>query len=198
MSYNIITISREFGSAGHIIGQKLSEKLSYNYYNQNLISLAAEKSGYSENILGEADEKAANPWLYAAMSQTNQTSFGKIVCTNDALFSAQSEIIKGIASKENAVIVGRCADYILKTEDVNLTNVFIYAPMKDRIKRTMERENIDENKAVSLIKKSDKQRKMFHDFYTDEKWGERGSYDIMINSGKFSIDEIVEMIIKLI
>ncbi len=198
MSYTIISISRQFGSAGHIIGEKLSKKLGYTYYNQNLISLAAEKSDITENVLNEADEKAANPWFYAAMSQTNQNAFGQSLSTNDALFVAQSEIIKNIAKTENAVIVGRCSGSILMDEDVNLINIFIYAPMEDRILRTMERENIDRAKAFSLIKRNDKQRKLYNDFYTELKWGDKSSYDVMINSSAFDFDKIVDYLAGLI
>ena len=124
----IITIGRQFGSGGREIGEKLAQKLNYTFYDKNLIILAAEKGGMSHETLGAADEKAANPWLYAAMSQTGQTNINTNISTNDTLFSLQSQIIKDIAKTENAVIVGRCSDYILRNEDVELLNVFIYAP----------------------------------------------------------------------
>ena len=194
MSYKVITIGRQFGSGGHNIGEKLAEKLGFTYYDKNLIDLAAEKSGMSQGVLSEVDEKAANPWLYAAMSQTGQTHISMNLCTNDALFTAQSEIIRGIAKTENAVIVGRCSDYILKDEDVSLINVFIYAPMEARIKRTMERDKVNEAQAVNLIKKNDKQRKLYYDFYTDRKWASHVNYDITLNSETFGIDGCTEII----
>lgn len=194
MSYKVITIGRQFGSGGHVIGEELAKKLGFAYYDKNLIELAAEKSGLSHGALTEADEKAANPWLYAAMSQTGQTNFGVNLCTNDTLFNVQSEIIRNIAKTENAIIVGRCSDYILKDEDVDLTNVFIYAPLEARIKRTMERDQVNEAQALALIKKNDKQRKCYYDFYTDRKWSSHINYDLTINSETFGINGTTDII----
>ena len=195
MSYTVITIERQFGSGGHVIGQKLAEKLGFAYYDKKLIEMAAEKSGLSQGMLSDVDEKAANPWLYAAMNQTGQTNFGTVnFCTNDTLFNTQAEIIRNIAKTENAVIVGRCSDYVLRNQDVNIINVFIYAPMAARIKRTMERNGITEAQAVSLIKKTDKQRKFYYEFYTDGKWSSHSNYDITINSEKFGLDGSADII----
>ena len=198
MSYKVITIGRQFGSGGHNIGEKLAEKLGFSYYDKNLIELAAEKSGMSHGVFSEADEKAANPWLYAALSQTGQTHINMNLCTNDALFSTQSEIIRNIAKTENAVIVGRCSDYILKDEDVDLINIYVYAPMEARIKRTMERDKVTEAQAVNLIKRNDKQRKLYYDFYTDRKWASHVNYDITINSETFGIDGSVDIIYQAV
>ena len=194
----IITIGRQFGSGGREIGEKLAQKLGYTFYDKNLIILAAEKSGMSHDTLGAADEKAANPWLYAAMVQTGQTSINPNLSTNDTLFSLQSNIIKEIAKTENAVIVGRCSDYILRNEDVELLNVFIYAPTEARVKRIMERMNVTEHQALQLIKKNDKQRKCYYDFYTDKKWASHSSYDLNLDSNRFGIDKTVDIIAKAI
>ncbi|MBR4097432.1 MAG: cytidylate kinase-like family protein [Oscillospiraceae bacterium] len=194
----IITIGRQFGSGGREIGEKLSQKLNYSFYDKNLIILAAEKGGLSHEALTNADEKAANPWLYAAMSQTGQTSINANICTNDTLYSLQSQVIKDIAKTENAVIVGRCSDYILRNEEVELLNVFIYAPTEARVKRIMERMNVNEQQALQLIKKNDKQRKCYYDFYTDKKWASHSSYDLNIDSSRFGIDKAVEIIAKAI
>ncbi len=190
----IITIGRQFGSGGHVVGEKLAEKLGYAYYDKKLIAMAAEKSGMSHAALTEADEKAANPWLYAAMSQTGQTNFGVNISTNDTLFALQSRIIKDIAKSENAVIVGRCSDYILQNEPIELLNVYIYAPAAARVKRVMERENITEQQALQLMKRQDKQRKCYYDFYTDRKWASHENYHLTINSDKFGIDGTVDII----
>lgn len=194
MSYKVITIGRQFGSGGHLIGEKVAEKLGFAYYDRKLIELAAEKGGMSHSIASSADEKAANPWLYAAMSQSGQTNFGVNLSTNDALFNVQSELIRNIADSENAVIIGRCSDYILKDRDVNLTNIFIYAPIEARIKRTMEHDSLSEAEALSKIKRHDKQRKLYYDFYTDRKWSSHVNYDLTINSEVFGIDGSVDII----
>jgi len=190
----IITIGRQFGSGGHIVGEKLAEKLGFAYYDKKLIAMAAEKSGMSSSALTEADEKAANPWLYAAMSQTGQTSFNMNISTNDTLFALQSRIIKDIAKSENAVIVGRCSDYILRDEPVELLNVYIYAPREARVKRVMERDGVTEQQALQLMKRNDKQRKFYYDFYTDRKWAAHENYHITVNSERFGIDGTVDII----
>ncbi|MDE5992657.1 MAG: cytidylate kinase-like family protein [Oscillospiraceae bacterium] len=185
----IITIGRQFGSGGREIGEKLAEKLGYAFYDNKLIAMAAEKSGMSHAVLTDADEKAANPWLYAAMSQTGQTSFGLNLSTNDALYTIQAQIIRDIAKSENAVIVGRCSDYVLKDEEVELLNVFIYAPTEARIKRVLERENVStEQQALQMMKRHDKQRKLYYDFYTDRKWAAHENYHLTLNSDKFGIE----------
>lgn len=195
----VITIGRQFGSGGREIGERLAEKLGWAFYDKNLIAMAAEKGGLSKEALDNADERAANPWLYAAMSQTGQTSFGVNVSTNDTLFALQSQIIKGIAKTENAVIVGRCSDYILRDEEnVELLNVFVYAPTEARAKRIMERMNVNEQQALQLMKKNDKQRKCYYDFYTDKKWAAHESYHLTLNSEKFGVDGVVEIIAKAV
>lgn len=190
----IITIGRQFGSGGREIGEKLAQKLGYSFYDKNLIVLAAEKGGKSHDAFSEADEKAANPWLYAAMSQTGQANLGISVSTNDTLFALQTQVIKDIAKIENAVIVGRCADYILRNEDIELLSVYIYAPQDARIKRVSERMNVTEQQAIQIMKKTDKQRKCYYDFYTDRKWAAHENYHLTLNSEKFGIDGAVDII----
>ncbi|MCM1022725.1 MAG: cytidylate kinase-like family protein [Prevotella sp.] len=191
----IITIGRQFGSGGREVGEKLAEKLGYAFYDNKLIALAAEKSGMSHAALTDADEKAANPWLYAAMSQTGQTSFGMNISTNDALYTVQAQIIREIAKSENAVIVGRCSDYVLKDENVELLNVFIYAPTEARIKRVLEREKVStEQQALQLMKRNDKQRKLYYDFYTDRKWAAHENYHLTLNSDRFGIEGTADII----
>lgn len=198
MRNTVITIGRQYGSGGHLIGEILAKKLGYAYYDKQLIELAVEKSGISTGIAEGADEKATNPWLYAAMSQTGQTNFNVAFSANDALFAAQSEVIHEIGKKENAVIVGRCSDYILKNDDVNLFTVYVYAPLEARVRRTMERDKVDADKAAALIKRNDKQRKCYYDFYTDRKWAAHINYDITINSERFGLEKSAEIILNAI
>lgn len=197
MSKKIIAIGRQFGSGGHLAAEKAAEILGFEYYDRKLLDLAAEKSGLSMHAANEADEKAANPWYYASMSQSSAIA-GFNLCTNDTLFNVQSGIIREIAQTENAVIVGRCSDYILRNADCELLTVFIYAPLEARIKRTMERDKVTEAEAIAKIKRHDKQRKLYYDFYTDKKWSAHESYDLTINSEKFGIDGTAELICKAI
>lgn len=190
----IICIGRQFGSGGHEVGEKLATELGYSFYDRNLIVLAAEKSGLSQGMLSAADEKAVNPWLYAAMSQTGQTNFGTNYSINDTLFTLQSEIIKNIALTENAVIVGRCSDYILRDSNADVLTVFVYAPLEIRKKRIMERLSLTEHQALNMIKSVDKQRKSYYEFYTDKKWASHSSFHLTINSDKFGIDGSAKLI----
>ncbi len=190
----IISIGRQFGSGGHEVGEKLATELGYSFYDRNLIVLAAEKSGLSQGVLSEADEKAVNPWLYAAMSQTGQANFTANFSVNDTLYTLQADIIKNIALTENAVIVGRCSDYILRDSKADVLTVFIYAPLEIRKKRVMERISCSENQALSMIKSIDKQRKSYYEFYTDKKWSSHSNFHITINSDKFGIDGSAKLI----
>lgn len=194
MSKKIITIGRQFGSGGHLIGEKLAEKLGFSYYDRKLLDLAAEKSGMSHNAVRDADEKAASPWYYAAMVQSGAPS--GMLCTNDTIFNIESDIIKEIARTEDAVIVGRCSDYILRNADCELLSVFIYAPLEARIKRTMELDKISESEAAAKIKRHDKQRRLYYDFYTDKKWSSHASYNITLDSERFGIDKSADIIIS--
>ena len=188
----IITIGRQFGSGGRDIGKLTAEKLGFAFYDRDLISIAAEKSGMSKAVLTEADEKAASPWVYAAIGQSGQTSF---LPTNDTLFAVQSQIILDIAKTENAVIVGRCADYILREAPVELLNVYLYASDAARIKRVSERLGITEQQALQKMKRHDKQRKLYYDFYTDRKWASHVNYHLTIDSEKFGDEGTADIIV---
>ena len=145
----------------------------------------------SRAVLTEADEKAASPWLYAAVGQSGQTNF---MPTNDTLFAVQSQIILDIAKTENAVIVGRCADYILRDENVDLLNVYLYASEAARIKRVSERLGITEQQALQKMKRHDKQRKLYYDFYTDRKWASHVNYHLTLDSEKFGDEGTADII----
>lgn len=187
----IITIGREYGSGGRFIGQKLAEKLGIKFYDQALINKAAEESGLSMAVFKNFDEKrdsifAATPSMYSY-----DISLGQRV------FLAQFDAIKKIAEEEEScVIVGRCADYVLRGNP-NLVSVFICAPIEDKIERAVKYYGINPAKAPNLIIKMDKKRKSYYNFYTDQEWGKARTYDICINS-KIGIDESVNAIVAYI
>ena len=195
MSNTIITIGRQYGSGGREIGEKLAEKLGYGFYDQHLIELAAEKGNYDPKRLEEVDEKKANVWLYSVPVEAHAISgMGKPI--NDLLFSLQTEVIKQIALKASCVIIGRCADSVLK-EEKKLYSVFIYADLPSRIQRVMARQGVSEKEAAELIKKTDKQRSCYYNFYSDKRWGHRDSYHISLDSGRLGVDTCVEILRKL-
>ncbi len=192
----VITIGREFGSGGREIAKKLSSELNIKMYDKELISLTAKQSGYNEDILHDIDETATNSFLYAlstgvyphpiAFSAANHTPL------NQRAFLVCSEVIRGLAEKESCIIVGRCADSILKDHE-NLLRVFIYADEEKRIDRISEYEKISRSKASAILKKEDRKRAAYHNYYADTKWGSAKGYDLCINSS-IGIEKAVELI----
>lgn len=200
----IITIGRQFGSAGHDIGELVAEKLGFEFYDKKLVELAAQKSNISDATVEKLDEKATSSLLYslASGSYSMRGIGGPLyyeMPLNDKLFLAQSDIIKNVAAKENSVIVGRCADYVLKdNEDVMLLNIFIYADKNFRIKRVMNALELDEKTAKDKVSKTDKQRRTYYNYYSNLDWGKMSNYDLCINSAKFGIEESANMIVNYI
>jgi len=194
----IITIARQFGSGGHEVGEKLAGKLSIPFYDKALIALAAKKSGLSEEVFAEADEKATSSLLYSMVM--GSYAFGSRIPginempINDKLFIIQSDIIKNAAKEGPCVIIGRCADYILR-EHQNCLNVFIHADKDSRVERVLEKNLAEAKKASEFVTKKDKQRANYYNFYSNNKWDDMKNYDLSIDTSKFTIDETVDMIV---
>ncbi len=187
----IITIGREYGSGGRFIGQKLAEKLGIKFYDQDLINKAAEESGLSMAVFKNFDEKRDSIFASTTSMYSYDISLGQRV------FLAQFDTIKKIAEEnESCVIVGRCADYVLR-DNPNLVSVFICAPVEDKIERAIKYYGVNPAKAPNIIIKMDKKRKSYYNFYTDREWGKARTYDICINS-KIGIDESVNAIVAYI
>lgn len=197
MKKHVVTIARQYGSRGREIGKRLAEELGYRYYDRDLISMAAEKSGYNKDVLKEADEKAANSLLYtlALGSSVYAHGFNQVnVPLNDKLFIVQSDIIREIyESGEGAVIVGRCADYVLAGRD-DVAHVFITSDFDERVRTVAERSDVTEAKAKDMVIKTDKRRANYYNYYTGSKWGKIDGYDLIINSGKSGVDGAVKVI----
>lgn len=201
MSYNnIITITRQFGSGGHDIGKSLADRLGIPFYDKELISLAAKESGICPEVFEAVDEKATNSLLYSLSvglynfnsgfsSSINETP------VNDRLYILQHRIIKELADKENFVVVGRCADYILK-EKSNVVNVFVYADLEKRVNRAIERNDIEIDRAKQAVIKADKNRANYYSFYSGKKWGQPENYDLCINSTNISTEQAVDLILS--
>lgn len=193
----LITIGRQYGSGGREIGEKLAANLGISFYNNELITMAAQKSGLSHEVLGEADEKATNSLLYTlAMGSTffnGNAGVALEMPINDKLFITQSDIIKGIAEEKPAVFIGRCADYVLRDEP-NLLKLFIYAPMEFRSRHVAERHDLSEAKAKDLIVKTDKRRSNYYGYYTGQKWGKLENFNLSIDSSKLGIDGTVKFL----
>lgn len=193
----IITISRQFGSGGREIAEKLSEKLGIKFYDKELISMAAKESGVHPEVFESVDEKATNSLLYSL--SMGMYSFGNNFSPldgmpiNDKLYLLQHKIIKQVADEGPCVIVGRCADYVLRDRK-DVVKVFIYADMDFRIKRAVETKDIKESKAEQVILKTDKSRANYYNFYSGKKWGLTESYDLCINRSSLTADQTVNVI----
>ena len=197
MKKYVITIARQYGSRGRDIGKKLADALGYKYYDRDLISMAADKSGMDKAVLGTADEKAANSLLYTLALGSSVYAHGVDhinVPLNDKLYIVQSNIIKDIyESGEGAVIVGRCADYVLSDKE-DVVRVFISADFDSRVATVAQRSAVTEAKAKDLTIKTDKRRANYYNYYTGQKWGKIENYDLVINSSKTDIDGAVRVI----
>ena len=185
MGNRIISISRQFGSGGHEVAVKTADLLGIRVYERELIRLACEYGELSEKTLSPSDEKATNPYLFQTVHEGNHHVLrGKP--TSEVLFALQSHEIRRIARHEECVFVGRCADYVLREENVKLLTVFVSAPDEHRIQRKMAQEKLTRDQAVRLIRKMDKQRRKYYESYTGHIWGAPGGYDLYLDTGRLS------------
>ena len=192
----IITISREFGSGGRLIGKCLAEKLGVPYYDKELLDRIAEESGFSREMMEDAEKKAKNSFLYSLMSAMGTGESGpESLSLNERFFLAQFDTIRNIAEEGSCVIVGRCADYILRGMS-EATHVFVYAEEEDKIKRAVEEYGVPESEVKKMMKDTDKARANYYAYHTGRKWGEHVNYNLSIDSGYIGIEDIVELIIK--
>ncbi len=193
----VVTIARQFGSGGREIGRKLAQKLGIAFYDKNLITLAAKESGIDPEILKTVDEKATNSLLYSlsiGAAATLDTGFmlSPQLPMNDRLFLIQHDIIKKI-SAEPCVIVGRCADYVLRDRD-DCVKLFICADIEKRIRYAIDVHKVPERKAASVIAKMDKSRASYYNYYSVGKWGDPENYNLCINSGELGVSRSVDLI----
>ena len=196
----IITIGRQLGSGGKEIAEKLGERLSIKVYDKSLLEAAAKESGLDTTVFETADEQEHNSFFSGLFSIHGSMGDYMTISNcieNDNLFEIQSETIRNIAEKESCIIVGRCAEYVLR-EHPNIISVFITADNSDRIGRIMSTEGFEHDKATEFIEKGDKRRRSYHDYYTTTHWGEAGSYDLCINSSKIGIEGTVELLYNFI
>lgn len=196
----IITIGRQFGSGGKQIGEALAEKMNIPFYDKELLKEAAKDSGICEEIFDSFDEKPTNSFLYSLVMDPYSLGFGNSteLPLNHKVFLAAFDTIKNLAEKDGScVFVGRCADYALRDMD-NVVNVFLYADMDDRAARISKKYNISEGKARDMIKKEDKARASYYNYYTSKRWGEMKGYDICINTSKYGIDKTIDLIYDIV
>ena len=192
----IVTIGRECGSQGRVIGQLLAEKLGVKCYDKELLTVAAQNSGMCEEVFEMHDEKPTRSFLYSLASENYAMGFASgylDMPLNHKVFLAQFNTIKSLAAQESCVIVGRCADYAL-TDDPETTSIFITANMEDKIKYICENYGKTPEKAPDVIRKNDKQRSSYYNYFTNKKWGDSRGYDLCINRSILGIEGTVDLI----
>ena len=195
----IITIGREYGSGGREIGQAVAKALGIAFYDKQIISLAAKKSGLSDEFIANNEQRMRGGLMHnlaAASAYSGGFFSSQFLPLSESIFISQAQVIRDIANKESAVIVGRCADYILDGRQ-NTINVFIHAPQEKRVERIMKLHGVDEAAALKEILTSDKERGNHYFRYTDRKWGKAQNYDVCINSALMGIDKTVEMLVDM-
>ena len=201
MSNLVITIGRQYGSAGRQIGQQLAKELNIKCYDKELLALAAKDSGLCHELFETHDEKPTNSFLYSLVMDTYSMGYSSTgyvdMPLNHKVFLAQFDSIKKLAEAESCIIVGRCADYALEEHEGTIS-VFIHAKLEDRIRRIKRLYNLNDDKAKDLILKTDKKRANYYNYYSSKKWGDAKSYNLSIDSSLLGVDGSVEMIKKFI
>ncbi len=191
----IITISREFGSGGRSIGKLVAEKLGYRFFDSELVNKVAQRSGFSPEFIEESGEYAsARSSLLFALATASQYSADGL-SMHDRLYIEQTKIIEEIAAEGECVIVGRCADFILRDRK-DCLNVFIHADMESRAKRIVERYGECDKSPEKRLTEKDQKRKVYYKNYTGRNWGQAQNYDICLNSGALGIETCAELIVQ--
>ena len=194
MAKRIITISREFGSSGQFIGEEVAKKLGIAYYDKDIIGQIAEQSGLSPKYIQENAELSPKKGMFA-YAFTGRDITGKSI--EDIVYEAQRKVILEIAEKESCVIIGRNADFILKSRD-DVLNVFIHGNMEEKVQRICKLYNVSEADAVKKINDTDKRRRTNYNFYTDQKWGMASNYSLSLNSSQLGYERCEEIILECV
>jgi hypothetical protein len=197
----VITIERQYGSGGRIIGEMLAKKLGIHFYDDEILSMTAEKSAVGEQYFRLADEKAGNNLLRKIVGGMSKAPIDAPKISGDItspenLFRFQSEVIRELAETESCVIVGRCADFVLSAAGKeDLVKLFVYADLPSCMRRTMEVDGILDNKqAMDRMARITRQRREYHKYYTGKEWEDMDNYDLLINTSKLEYEQVVDII----
>lgn len=198
MSNIVITIARQYGSGGKTIGQMVAKELGIPFYGRDILRLASEDSGINERLFVEADERLKKNFLFGTPSNVYDGGLikpdsGDFVSDRN-LFNYQAKVIKELAEKESCVIVGRCADFVLK-DNTNVMSVFVHADEDFCFERAMERNSMSEREMMKYITKVDKYRGDYYKYYTGRDWNDARNYDICLDSSKLGFDKCMEEIL---
>lgn len=196
MNKRIVTISRQCGSGGRYIGERLAKELGIPCYDEKLMDMVAKESGFALDFVEEKGERITGSLLFniaSSLSYANNVFSGRSLSLQDEIYFIQNRIIRDLAEKEPCVIVGRCADYVLR-ERTDCLNVFISADEKSKLERAVHDYKMPQKEAASILKKMDKARYNHYKYYTDLEWGMASNYDLCLNSGLFGISGCVNII----
>lgn len=189
MALPVITSGRSFGSGGRLIGEKVATLLSVPLYDKDLVQIIAERSGFSAAVVEHLQQKKPGSLLYTLSTSPMELPL------QDQIFFAQSAVIKELAHKEPCVIVGRCADSILEEEKVSVLKTFVYAPLKMRAERARDVYHIEAKDMEDYVRKMDKKRRAYYDYFAHRTWGKLENYDLAVNSA-IGIDLAAELIAR--
>lgn len=198
MKKTIITIGRQFGSGGREIGKRIAQELDIAYYDKELLAVAAEESGLSMEYLEAKDEKRSTNFLHSLTIGYPYSIWGTSELPVEQLaVQAQRKAVQSAADKGSCVIVGRCADVILADRE-GLVRIFISADMEQRVQHVKERDAVNEAEARDKIRRMDKARTAYYNFYSDQKWGAATNYDLCINASRLGVDGTVKLIVEYV
>ena len=189
MAHTVITIGRQFGSGGRIVAQRVAEALHIPFYDKAVIDLAAKETGLSEEFIRQAEQKKTSSFLYNLYMSTQNLP------VTDQVFIAESEVIRKVATVGPCVIVGRCADYVLRNQE-GVLNLFIHAPLDERIFRAKEEYKVEAPDVLAYVLKQDKNRAAFYEHFSDRVWGKAENYHLAINS-TIGLNTTVDLILAL-
>ena len=197
MTHTVITVGRQYGSGGRFVARKLAEKLGIPYYDKELLTIAAKESGICEEMFEDHDEKPTRSLLFSLVTGLQMRGDAGSVYMdmplNHKIFLAQFGAIRNIAAKGPCVIVGRCADYVLK-EHPRCLNFYIYADLQSRVERATTVYDMEKEHAADNIQKLDKKRANYYNFYSNLRWGLAENYDLCVNSASIGVDSTVEVL----
>lgn len=195
---NVIAIGRQFGSGGHDIGKILAEKLGYDFYDAEIIQMTAGTTGYTLEFIKKNEEIMTNSLIYDLVNQMYLNADMQDEAPKDKIFEAECQVVRDLAKKGNCVIVGRCADYVLRNSG-NCLKVFFSAPLMSRIRRVAQRQNISEGEAKATVQKNEKLRADNYRYYTRRMWGAAGNFDLSLNTdlGEEYIENCIRSVMKL-
>lgn len=202
MKKTVITIARSFGSGGRTLGALLAKELGINCYDREILRMASDESGINEALFGSIDERIKKSPLFGIIKKHPYT--GGIIppessdfVSDDNIFNYQAKVIKDLAEAESCIIIGRCADYILK-DNSSVIRLFCYSSKEDCIKRVVEQNGITADDAAKKIEKIDKYRAEYYKYHTGNDWNDARNYDLCINTASMPYDKLVKVVLDFI